>query len=77
VDFIVFLNRRAGTEQLVPYSKDVARQFMRQVLFGPVDSLALQYGAIERLLTAPVFELRYTGVHWAIDRLRTLVQEGQ
>jgi hypothetical protein len=77
VDFIVFLNRRAGTEQLVPYSKDVARLFMRQILFGPADSLALQYEAIERLLTAPVFELRYTGVHWAIDRLRTLVQEGQ
>jgi hypothetical protein len=77
VDFIVFLNRRSGTEQLVPYSRDVARQFMRQVLFGPADSLALQYGAIERLLTAPVFELRYTGVNWAIDRLRTLVQEGQ
>jgi hypothetical protein len=77
VDFIVFLNRRAGTEQLVPYRRDVARHFMRQVLYGPPDSLALQYEAIERLLTAGVFELQYTGVDWAIDRLRALVQEGR
>jgi hypothetical protein len=77
VDFIVFLNRRAGTEELLPYSTDVARQFMRQVVFGPADSRALQFEAIDRLLTAPVFELRYTGVNWAIDRLRALVQEGR
>jgi hypothetical protein len=77
VDFIVFLNRRAGTEELVSYSTNVARHFMRQVVFGPANSLALQYEAIERLLTAPVFELRYTGVNWAIDRLRALVQEGK
>lgn len=77
VDYIVFLNRSAGTEQLVPYRKDVARQFMHQVLYGPADSLALQYRAIERLLTAEVFELRYTGLDWAIDRLRKLVQEGR
>jgi hypothetical protein len=77
VDFIVFLNRRAGTEQLVPYRTDVARHFMRQVLYGPADSLALQYEAIERLLTAEVFELRYSNFDWAIDRLRVLVQEGR
>ncbi len=76
VDFIVFLNRRASSPpQLVPYRRDVARHFMRQSLYGPPQLLATQYRAIERLLTAQVFELRYTDLNWAIDRLRVLVQE--
>jgi hypothetical protein len=77
VDFIVFLNRRtASPQQLVPYRRDVARHFMRQVLYGPPELLAVQYRAIERLLTADVFELRYTDLNWAIDRLQALVREG-
>ncbi len=78
VDFIVFLNRRTSSApQLVPYRRDVARHFMRQLLYGPAELLAVQYRAIERLLTAEVFELRYTDLDWAVDRLRTLVREGR
>jgi hypothetical protein len=78
VDFIVFLNRRAqGDPHLRPYRKDVARQFMRQVLYGSPQSLAVQYEAIERLLSAEVFELRYSNLDWATDRLRMLTLEGQ
>jgi hypothetical protein len=78
VDFIVFLNRRTSSApQLVPYRRDVARHFMRQTLYGPAELLAVQYRAIERLLTAEVFELRYTDLDWAIDRLQTLVREGR
>jgi hypothetical protein len=78
VDFIVFLNRRTGSPaQLVPYRRDVARHFMRQVLYGPAELLAVQYRAIERLLTADIFELRYTDLNWAVDRLRVLVREGR
>jgi hypothetical protein len=78
VDYIVFLNRRAiGPPKLVPYRKDVARYFMRQVLYGLPETMAIQYEAIERLLTVDVFELRYQDLDWAIDRLRTLVQEGR
>jgi hypothetical protein len=78
VDFIVFLNRRTSSPpQLVPYRRDVARHFMRQVLYGPPQLLAMQYRAIERLLTADVFELRYTDLNWAVDRLRALVREGR
>ena len=77
IDFIVFLNRRAGgAPELRPYRADVARQWMRQGLYGSPESLAAQYGTIERLLTAEVFELRYTDLDWAIDRLLTLVREG-
>jgi hypothetical protein len=77
IDFIVFLNRHSGgPPQLRPYHTDVARQFMRQTLYGSPQSLALQYEAIEHLLTAQVFELRYTDLDWAVDRLQTLVREG-
>jgi hypothetical protein len=78
VDFLVFLNRRLPCPpELVPYRKDVARYFMRQVLFGSAESLAAQYAALERLLTAEVFELRYSDLDWAVQRLGTLVREGR
>ena len=77
IDFMVFLNRRAGdTPELRPYNADVARQWMRQGLYGSPESLAVQYQTIERLLTADVFELRYTDLDWAVDRLQRLVREG-
>jgi hypothetical protein len=78
VDFLVFLNRRAGEKpELVPYRKEVARYFMRQVLFGSSESLAAQYAALERLLTAEIFELRYSDLGWAVDRLEKLAREGR
>jgi hypothetical protein len=75
VDFIVFLNRIRGQHGMVPYPKDVARYFMRQVLFGTPESLALQYAAIDRLLTADVFELCYSDLERAADQLHTLVRQ--
>ncbi len=78
VDFIVFLNRRTSSPpKLVPYRRDVARQSMRQTLYGSPELLAVQYRAVERLLTADILELRYTDLNWAIDRLQVLVQEGR
>jgi hypothetical protein len=76
VDFIVFLNRRLNSEpQLRPYSKEVARQFMRQIVYDAGDSRDLQYASFERILTAEVLELQYTDMAWATDRLRKLVRE--
>jgi hypothetical protein len=78
VDFLVFLNRRAtGTPELVRYRKDLARQFMRQVLYGSAESLTIQYATLERLLTAEIFELQYSDLDWAVHRLETLVREGR
>jgi hypothetical protein len=78
VDFIVFLNRRTDdAPQLAPYGKDVARQFMRQTLFGSAITRAAQYAAIENLLGAEVFELKYNDLDWAIERLRRLVEKGR
>jgi hypothetical protein len=78
VDFMVFLNRSSGRpSELVPYRKDVARHFFRQVLYGPAESLAVQYEAIEWLLTANILELRFTSLDWATDRLEKLIREGR
>jgi hypothetical protein len=78
VDYVVFLNRNAaGAPQLVPYRRDVARHYMRQVLFGWPESLAAQHQAIDRMLAAEVFEMRYRCMDWAVDRLQQLVREGR
>ena len=73
VDFIVFLNRRSsGAPQLAPYSKDLARRAMREVLFGLEEAREHQCRALDRLLMADVYELRYTDLDWAVARLRSL-----
>jgi hypothetical protein len=78
IDSLVFLNRRvASPPALAPYCKEVARSFLRQVLFGPVQSLAVQYRNLDRLLNAEVLELRYNDLDWAVQRLRALAEEGR
>jgi hypothetical protein len=78
IDYIVFLNRRAGgSPQLVPYSRQIARRYMHQVLYGPEASVAAQQRAIERLLTVEIFELRYSNLDWAVERLGTLLRKGR
>lgn len=77
-EFLVFLNRREpGAPELRHYRRDVAREFLRQVQYGPPESRVEQYAAIERLLKVDVFELRYTDLNWAVARLEQLVREGR
>lgn len=73
VDLIVFLNRHStSAQQLLPFSKDTARQSMRRVLFGSQHSLTAQYAAIDRLLAAtPVFQLRYNTLDEGVDMLES------
>ena len=74
VDFMIFLNRNAnGPTGLEPYPRDVARYFARQVLYGSPKTQAVQHQTIERLLTAEILELRYSDLHWAVDRVRRLL----
>lgn len=78
VNFIVFLNRRAaGTSGLFPYSREVARHYMRQVLYGTPETLGRQYACLERLLEADLLELRYQTLEEGVERLRALVTEGR
>ena len=78
-EFMVFLNRRdGGPSELVPYRKDVARNFMRQQeLYVSEESVAAHNRSIEELLTVKVLELRYTDLDWAVERLTALVREGR
>jgi hypothetical protein len=76
IDFLVFLNRSSsGPRRLTGYAKDAARDFLKASLYGPARYRVLQHAAIERLLTAEIFELHYRDLNWAIDRLTTLVRE--
>jgi len=76
VDSIVFLNRKSGSPPaLRPYRKDVARLYMNQTIFGTEEASRSHAQCIDQMLTADVYELRYTDLDWAIDRLRTLVLE--
>ncbi len=78
VNFIIFINRHCGgPPALLPYCKNVARNAMRQTLYGLPETLAVQYAMIERLLELDVLELRYTDLDWAIERLEKLVREGR
>lgn len=78
VDFIVFLNRFSGeAPKLVPFRKDVAREFMLQALLGLPETRAVQHASIEKLLQADLFELRCSDLDWAVKRLETLVRERQ
>jgi len=75
VDFVVFLSRReGGPPRLAPLNKEMARRSMRQVLYGSQESLARQYEEIENLLTAEVFELRYSSLEAAVDCLQAMVE---
>jgi hypothetical protein len=77
VDHLVFLNRHGTREsELKTYHKDVARRFLQQTLYGLKDTRAAQHEAIERLLTAEIYELCYRDLTWAVDRLETLVRRG-
>ena len=78
VDYIVNLNREwEGPPQLLPWRREVARRSMRQAVIGTAELMKLQYATIERLLTAELFELRYTDLASAIERLENLVREGR
>jgi hypothetical protein len=78
VDFLVFLNRNSERPPgLVPYRREVARNFMRQVLYSLPETRATQFAAIDRLLAAEVFELRYRDLDWAVQRLEALAREGR
>lgn len=73
IDFIVFLKRIGnGPAEIHPYSVDAARLFMRQVLFGPESTMAIQHVAIERMLEARLVALSYSDLRSAIARLERL-----
>jgi hypothetical protein len=78
VESIIFLNRRdAETQGLVPFPRDVALSWFNQFLYPTTALHQVQKAAVHRLLDVEIFELRYTDLDWAIERLETLALTGK
>ena len=78
VSHIVFLNRNSGREPgLTPLPREIARAYIFQRGIGIPEAAGLQVEAVEKLLKRGVFELHYTHLDWAIDRLAHLAREGR
>jgi hypothetical protein len=78
VDYIVFLNRAIDTQpRVAAYSKDAALRWFEQVICcRDKDVIDAHKASLRNLLSAQVFELRYSDLSAAIDRLETLLQTG-
>jgi hypothetical protein len=77
VEYIVYLNRNhTGPAILAPSSRELALESMIKSLYGVPRTLAMQYAALDRLLTAPIYEMRYNTLSDGIALLRKLVEEG-
>jgi hypothetical protein len=78
VEFIVFLKRcSTSPASLVSYSKEIARMYLREGLYPTSEIRDRQFAAVERVLTAEVFELQYSDLGSAVERLRCLAENGR
>jgi|CZKL01.1.fsa_nt_gi hypothetical protein len=79
IEHIVFLDRRKGDlrQELIPLQSATVCPWFMRTLFPTVGSHTEQEASIRRLLTAPVYELRYQELAWAIDRLHQLAATGK
>jgi hypothetical protein len=77
VESIIFLNRNpVHTPGLVAISRETARPWFLQFPYPDTLRYVEQKETIDRLLDAPIFELRYTDLDWAIERLNSLAKSG-
>jgi hypothetical protein len=78
VDYIIFLNRRnTANPGLHPFSREAAFQWLFQTpLLAAADS-SLHETALRKLLEVDIYELRYTDLDWAVERLEQLALTGR
>jgi hypothetical protein len=78
IDHVVFLNRNEpGTARIRRYSKDEALHWCeRYVTFGTREVREAQFGCYQRLLSAGIWEMRYSDLDEAVARLEQLVDSG-
>lgn len=78
VKYIIFLNRREAEDALVPVSKSSALPWFHKWCFtATAQSRADQDAVLDHLLDAPVYELRYRDLDWAVGRLDQLAVTGR
>ena len=77
VKSIIFLNRRhVEAPGLFSFRKETALSWFKKTpLKSPMSYLA-QEAAIHHLIDVEIFELRYTSLNWAVERLQTLALAG-
>jgi hypothetical protein len=77
IDHVVFLNRKCiDTQELIPLQAGTVLPWFEQHLMSTTDSRAAQEAALARLLSARIYELRYTDLNLAIDRVSQLAMKG-
>lgn len=77
IEYVIFLNRHANEDRLVPFSKQRALRWFKQWCYTAADqALSMQYAALEHLLAVPIYELRYRDLGWAVQRLEQLAISG-
>jgi hypothetical protein len=78
VESIIFLNRRdVEAPGLFSFCRETALRWFNQFPVKTTESYPAQETAIRHLLDVEIFELRYTDLDWAIDRLQTLALTGR
>lgn len=77
VRYIVFLERNVHKEELTPFPRAVGRMYFWQTVRCMPYETSQHLKAIDELLEAKTFELRYNSLEWAVERLKQLVCEGR
>jgi hypothetical protein len=75
IKHVVFLNRNVDRQELVPFPVEVAKLYMLQRASAEPQLRKRQARMFDRLLEGGVFELRYTDLDWAQEKLRQLIRE--
>jgi hypothetical protein len=78
IDYIAFLNRGpGGPARLLPFPKETALEWFEQFIFcREQDVVDAHKASLRNLLTAQIFELRYSDLDSAVQRLESLVHCG-
>ena len=76
IKHVVFLNRNVDRQELAPFPVEVAKLYMLQRASSEQELRKRQSRMFDFLLEGGAFELRYTDLNWAVERLRQLVHEG-
>jgi hypothetical protein len=75
---IIFLNRGNGEAPgLFPFRREKALSWFKQFPLKSPVSYRAQEAAIHHLIGVEIFELRYTSLNWAVERLQTLTLTGR
>jgi hypothetical protein len=77
VKSIIFLNRHnAEAPGLFPFRRETALSWFKKNPLKSGASYLAQDAAFHRLVDVEIFELRYSNLSWAVDRLQTLALTG-